>query len=343
MNNLLATDSQYKLFIEDLKKRIKSSSQKVVRTVNSELIGLYYQIGQQITEKQSTAKWGDNLLKQIEQDLRLEFPNLKGFSRRNLFYMRSFYKFCNELPIVQQAVAQIPWGHICLIMDKIKNSEEAKFYVSKIIENGWSRDFLDNQIDFRLYQREGKSINNFEQTINGDKQINLVKQSFKDSYVLDFLELSKLDSERQLEDSLIENITRFMLELGRGFAYVGRQFKLDVDGQEFFIDLLFYNYILRRFIVIELKNTDFKPEYIGQLSFYMTAINRQVKNTDDEKTIGLLICKGGNKTVVEYTLGEISQPTAVASFKLPIELQKQLPEEELIINQISKLTNNEEA
>jgi predicted nuclease of restriction endonuclease-like (RecB) superfamily len=337
VSSILTTDENYKEFIENLKEQIKSSSQKVVKTVNSELINLYYQIGRQIVEKQAKASWGDNLIGQIEQDLRLAFPKLKGFSRRNLIYMRSFYNFCTDFEITQQLVAQIPWGHICLIINKIKSREEASFYINKTIENGWSRTILDHQIGLNLYQRAGKSLNNFEQTIPADNQVELVKQSFKESYVLDFLELGNLENERQLEDGLIENITKFMLELGKGFAYVGRQFKLEVGGQEFFIDLLFYNYILRRFIVIELKTTDFKPDYLGQLGFYMTAVNKQVKTSQDGATIGLLICRNKNQTVVEYTLSQLNQPTTVASYKLPEELQQQLPDEEEIINGISKL------
>ncbi|NJO59366.1 MAG: DUF1016 domain-containing protein [Richelia sp. RM2_1_2] len=221
-STILTTDQTYKVFIENLKEQIKFSSQKVVKTVNSELINLYYQIGQQIVEKQAKASWGDNLIGQIEQDLRLAFPKLKGFSRRNLIYMRSFYNFCTDFEITQQLVAQIPWGHICLIINKIKGREEASFYIQKTIENGWSRTILDHQIGLNLYERAGKSLNNFEQTISTDNQIELVKQSFKESYVLDFLELSNLENEKQLEDSLIDNISRFMLELGKGFAYVGR-------------------------------------------------------------------------------------------------------------------------
>ena len=336
-STILTTDETYKEFIENLKQQINSSSQKVVKTVNSELIKLYYQIGQQIVEKQTTAKWGDNLIGQIEQDLKLAFPKLKGFSKVNLHYMRRLYLFCGENQIVPQLVEQIPWGHTRLIIDKIKDGKEASFYINKTVENGWSRTILDHQIGLNLYGRAGKSLNNFEQTLSADNQIELVKQSFKESYVLDFLELGNLENEKQLENSLIENITKFMLELGKGFAYVGRQFKLEVGGQEFFIDLLFYNYILRRFIVIELKTTDFKPDYLGQLNFYMTAVNKQVKSSQDGATIGLLICRNKNESVVEYTLSQLNQPTTVASYKLPEELQYQLPDEQEIISGISKL------
>lgn len=286
---------------------------------------------------------GDNLLKQIEQDLRLEFPNLKGFSQRNLIYMRSLYKFCQEFEITQQVVAKLPWGHLTLIIDKIRNREEALFYINKVIESGWSRVILDHQIDFNLYQRQGQSLNNFDQTVAAQVQAQQIKQSFKESYVLDFLELGQMYQEKQLENGLVENVTKFMLELGKGFAYVGRQFKLQVSKQEFYIDLLFYNYILRRFVVIELKTTDFKPEYIGQLNFYMTAIDRQVKQGLDESTIGLLICKSNDKTIVEYALSQVNQPTAVASYKLPVEVQQQLPNEEEIISRISKLIDGTSA
>jgi predicted nuclease of restriction endonuclease-like (RecB) superfamily len=340
MSNVFTTDSQYQTFIETLKKQIKSTSQRVVRSLNSELINLYLQIGQQIVEKQATAKWGDSLLKQVEQDLKTEFPNLKGFSQRNLIYMRSLYKFCLEFEISQQLVAKLPWGHLTLIIDKIKNREEALFYINKVIENSWSRVILDHQIDFNLFGRQGQSLNNFDQTVTADTQVQQIKQSFKESYVLDFLELGQVYKEKQLENSLVENVTKFMLELGKGFAYVGRQFKLQVSEQEFYIDLLFYNYILRRFVVVELKTNDFKPEYIGQLNFYMTVIDRQVKQESDESTIGLLICKSKDKTIVEYSLSQVNQPTAVASYELPTEVQQQLPDKEEIISGISKLSNN---
>jgi predicted nuclease of restriction endonuclease-like (RecB) superfamily len=340
MSNTLLTDNQYKSFIEDIKNKIKSSSQKAVRVVNSELINLYFEIGKDIVDKQSGAKWGDNFLKQVESDLRLEFPNLKGFSQRNLIYMRSMYKFCNVHEISPQAVAQLPWGHIRLLVDKIKDKNEALFYINQSTQGSWSRTVLDWQIGLGLYKRKGNSINNFEITETTELQTNLVKESFKESYVLDFLELDNDRKERKLENSIVSNITRFMLELGKGFAYVGRQYKLQVGQEEFYTDLLFYNFVLKRFVIIELKTTNFKPSYISQLNFYMTAIDKDVKAENDKETIGLLICKGADKTVVEYALNGSNMPTAVASLQLPEDIQNNLPDEAEIVHGLSKILDN---
>jgi len=326
----LATQD-YRTFIMQIKQSIQQSRNKAIRSVNSELIGLYYKIGKQIVQKQKNSNWGEDLIGQIEMDLKTAFPDLSGFSRRNLNYMRKFYNFFGSDEKVQQLVAQIPWGHIMLIMGSIKDLNEAKFYVRKTIENSWSRVILDHQIDLNLYQRQGKIISNFEATVEA-QEVALIQEAFKESYVLDFLRLGTESKERDLEQALIENMTNFMLELGKGFAFAGKQFKLTVGGQEFFVDLLFYNYLLNRFVVVELKTTEFKPEYVGQLGFYLTAIDRDVKKQQDCETIGLLICKNKNNTVVEYALAGNGKPAGVAQYQLfadlPAEVQKYLPTED---------------
>ncbi len=326
-HNFLIT-SDYHIFISQIKQSIQQARNKAIRTVNSELINLYYSIGKQIVEKQKTSHWGEDLIGQIEIDLRQSFPDIKGFSRSNLFYMKKLFLFFEEQQIVPQAVGQIPWGHIRLILDKIKERKEAEFYIQKTIENSWSRIILEHQIALKIYQRQGKVMSNFDTTIDKKDSV-LIKESFKESYILDFLELKENAKEHDLEQALIQNITHFILELGKGFAFVGKQYKLTVEEQEFFIDLLFYNYILKRFIVIELKTTEFKPEYIGQIGFYITIIDRHIKESSDKATIGLIICKSKNNTVVEYALANSKIPTGVAEYKLlselPEEVQSYLP------------------
>jgi len=358
MSTDFLTTSEYQDFITQLKRNIQQARNTAIRKVNAELIGLYFNIGKQIVAKQKESKWGDGLIGQIEKDIKLAFPDIKGFSRRNLMYMKNFYLFFGEGEIVQravgqiakpveivqraaaqflletkvpQAVAQIPWGHIRIILDEIKNLDEAEFYIRKTIEHSWSRAILNHQISLRLYERQGKILSNFDNTVQ-TQDLSLLKQSFKDSYILDFLELTEDAKERDLEIALVNNISRFILELGKGFAFVGKQYKLTIGGQEFFIDLLFYNYILRRFIVVELKTTEFRPEYVGQISFYLTTIDRDIKQEEDGGTIGLIICKNKNNTVVEYALGSSTQPTGVAEYKLfselPEDMRRYLPSEE---------------
>jgi predicted nuclease of restriction endonuclease-like (RecB) superfamily len=299
---------------------------------------LYYTIGKQIVLKQKETDWGDNLIGQMEKGLKQAFPEMSGFSRRNLIYMRKFYQFIGENEKVPQLVAQIPWGHIRLILDKIRDLDEAIFYIQETIANTWSRAMLDHQIALKLYQRQGKLKSNFEEVIDS-KEIELIKDSFKENYVLDFLDLGKKASEKDLEKALAKNVTDFMLEMGKGFAFVGRQYKLSVDNQEFFVDLLLYNYILKRFIVIELKTTEFKPDFIGQIGFYITVVDNEIKTESDKPTIGLLICRSKNNTVVEYALQSTQKPTGVAEYKLadlPEDIASYLPSEDEIKNITSK-------
>ena len=331
--NIIITP-EYQDFIKDLKTSIVQARHIAVRKVNTEIINLYYNLGKAIYEKQQETKWGDNFLAQIEQDLKETFPEMSGFSRANLFYMKKFYVFFGEKEKIPQAVGQIPWGHVRLILDKIKNLTEAEFYINKTIENSWSRAILQHQIELNLFARQGKLQSNFENTVSSN-ELTLVQESFKESYIFDFLNLSQKAKEKDLEKALIERIYNLLLEFGRGFAFVGKQYKIVVGDDEFFIDLLFYNYILKRFVVIELKITDFKPEYIGQIGFYMTAVDKQIKTETDKETIGLIICKSKNKTVVEYALANSDRPTGVAEYKLtqlPAEIAEVLPDEEAMLN-----------
>ena len=328
MSKLIKTDNEYKEWIGELKQRIRQSQIKAAVKVNTELLKLYCSIGGDIVRVKAEAKWGDGIIEQLSQDLKTNFPDMSGFSSRNLWYMKKWYSFYSQpdtkLPQVgaeskseklPQVVAEIeklffavPWGHQRCIIDKIKNIKEAVFYINKTVENGWSRNMLLNMIESSLYYREGASINNFSSCLPAS-QSSLAQELTKDPYNFDFLTLRDGYLERELEDALTDNITKFLIELGNGFAYVGRQVRLEVGGDEFFIDLLFYHLKLRSYVVIELKTGDFQPEYIGKLGFYVSAINHEMKLPQDNPTIGLLICKSKNNIVARYTLDTANLPS----------------------------------
>jgi predicted nuclease of restriction endonuclease-like (RecB) superfamily len=325
----LVKTSEYRSFILEIKQRIQVSQIKAAIAVNQELLLLYWDLAERIVTKQQQAAWGDGFLLQISKDLKTEFPEMKGFSKRNLEGMRQWYQFwVAESAIALQLVAQIPWGHNLTIVTKIKDIDEALFYVQKTIQNNWSRSVLTHQIEGRLYQREGKAITNFETRLP-EPQSDLARETLKDPYNFDFLMLREKHDERELESALIENVTRFLLELGAGFSYLGRQYKLEVGGDEFFIDLLFYHVQLHCYFVIELKTVKFKPEFAGKLGFYISAVDGILKTEQDNPTIGLLICKSKNDVVVEYTLRDIHKPIGVSEYmitqNLPDELKSSLP------------------
>jgi predicted nuclease of restriction endonuclease-like (RecB) superfamily len=322
---------QYKDFIKNIKQKIQTSQIKAAIKVNEELLRLYWDIASMIVTKQKESKWGDNLIKQMSDDLKEEFPNLKGFSKRNLELMRQWYNYWGNDEITKQPVSQIfsiPWGHNIAIISKIKNKNEATFYLNKTIENNYSRAVLIHQIQTNLYNRSSKSISNFETKLPSI-QSDLAIQTLKDPYCFDFLSLTQQHNEKELEDALIENMTKFLLELGQGFSFVGRQYRLDIEGNEFKIDLLFYHLKLYCYVVVELKATDFKPEYAGKLNFYTSAIDGEIKSDRDNPTIGILICKSKNNTVVEYALKDIEKPLGVSEYKitdiLPDDYKSSLP------------------
>ncbi|RLA07783.1 MAG: DUF1016 domain-containing protein [Gammaproteobacteria bacterium] len=331
--------NEYNNFLEKIKADITKARNKALMSVNTELINLYFSIGKNISLKQRDANWGDDFIGQIEKDIKRDMPDVKGFSRTNLFYMKKCYSFFQENKKIPQVVGQIPWGHIRLILDKIQDNTEAFFYINKTIENSWSRTILDHQISLNLYSRDGKLLSNFKNTLS-NREEGIVQKSFKKNYILDFLNLSEKAKEKDLEKLLTQDICSFLMEMGTGFAFVGKQYKLNVGDKEFFIDLLFYNYILKRFVIIELKTTEFKPKHIGQLGFYMSAVNKTIKTKDDKETIGLIICKSKNETIVEYALDNSNQPTGVAEYKflnqLPKDMQKTLPTTEEIKNLFDK-------
>nr|WP_198246711.1 PDDEXK nuclease domain-containing protein [methane-oxidizing endosymbiont of Gigantopelta aegis] len=308
-------------WLAELKNRIHTAQQRATLAVNRELIMLYWQIGNDILIRQNAQGWGSKVIERLAHDLSTAFPDMKGFSSRNLKYMRAFAEAWSDVEFVQQAVAQLPWGHNLVLLTKLKQREERLAYAQKALEHGWSRNVLVTQIETRLLEREGAAVTNFEQCLP-KPQSDLARESLKDPYRFDFLGLAAEAQERDIEQALLRHVTEFLLELGAGFAFVGKQVHLEVGGDDFYIDLLFYHLKLRCYVVIELKAGDFKPEHLGQLGFYLTAVDRQVKAAEDHPTIGLLLCKSKNKVVAEYALGDKTQPMGIAEYKL----QESLPE-----------------
>ena len=323
--NVIKTDD-YRNLITDLKNRIQAAQIKAAVTVNTQLIALYWEIGQQIAEKQQASGWGDAVIEQIAKDLSREFQNMKGFSRANLYRMTRFYAFyASQEEFVAQLVRQIPWGHNILIFQQIKDHSKAIWYVRKTIENGWSRNVLAYQIDSQLYERQAEKprIDNFTERLPAP-QSNLARETLKDPYIFDFLSVGDEAHERELETALVERITRFMLELGKGFAFVGRQFHLEVGGEDFYIDLLFYHLRLHCYVAIELKTGPFKPEYTGKLNFYLTALDEQVKMKEDGPSIGLILCRDRNNVIAEYALRDVNKPIGISRYALAATLPEEL-------------------
>jgi predicted nuclease of restriction endonuclease-like (RecB) superfamily len=328
----------YADWLTDLKARIHTAQQRATLAVNRELVLLYWQIGRDILARQAEQGWGAKVIERLAQDLRVAFPEMKGFSPRNLKYMRAFAEAWPDEEFVQEVLAQLPWYHQLALLDKLPGPQTRKWYAAKAIEHNWSRNVLVMQIESRLLERSGKAITNFPDTLPAP-QSDLARESIKDPYRFDFLGLTEDAQEREIEGALVKHVTDFLLELGAGFAFVGRQVLLDVGGDEFFIDLLFYHLKLRRYVVIELKAGKFRPEHLGQLSFYLTAVDAQIKHPDDSPTIGLLLCKSKNEVVAEYALRDQSQPLGVAEYRLleslPAELQTSLPSIEQIERELA--------
>jgi len=337
MKNILIQDKTYTKWVKELKNKIRTVQIKAAVKVNSELLNFYWELGADIVNKQKTTSWGDGFIGKLSRDLLSEFPDIKGFSTRNIHYIRQWYQFYSTSPaIVQQAVAQltqIPWGHNVTIISKTKNRTEALFYVQKTIHNNWSRSVLTHQIESNLFKRQGAAITNFATTLP-TPQSDLARETTKDPYNFDFLTLTERFNEIELENALVNHVTKFLLELGAGFSFIGRQYPLEVNGDDFFIDLLFYHVKLHCYVVIELKAVKFKPEFSGKLNFYVSAVDEILKSKQDNPTIGILICKSKNNTVVEYSLKDIQKPIGVSEYiiteNLPDELKSSLPEIEEI-------------
>ncbi|MCM1158618.1 MAG: PDDEXK nuclease domain-containing protein [Clostridium sp.] len=323
---------EYKTWIKEIKGKIQNSQIKASVKVNYEMLDLYWQIGKDIFEKQKYSKWGDSFLGVMSKDLKKTFPSVSGFSVENLKHMRYWFKFYSneiglqdvtQLEMVEKLIKSIPWGHNQRIMYKCKDVKEALFYVQKTLDNGWSRNVLIHEIESRLYERQGKAITNFGIKLP-ELQSDLAKQTLKDPYNFDFLTLTEDYNEKELEIALTEQITQFLLELGTGFSYMGRQVNLKVGESDFYLDLLFYHVKLHCYVVVELKTEKFKPEFAGKLNFYVTAVNKQLKMDTDNQTIGILICKDKDNVVAEYSLENISQPIGIAEYELTKVLSKEL-------------------
>lgn len=338
--DLLASPPEgYIEWVKDIKKRIRSAQQKAIVTANSVMITLYWQIGRDLLERHSRQGWGAKVVDRLADDLRHEFPEMKGFSTSNLKYMRRFAEECPNFQIGQQPVDQLPWSHIIRLITKVVNPAEREWYAQATIEYGWSRDVLVHQIESGLYRRQGGAITNFVQNLP-PSQSELAQQTLKDPYLFDFFSVGTDAHERDIENALVEHITRFLLELGAGFAYVGRQVNLEVGGEDFFLDLLFYHLKLRCYVVIELKTGAFKPEYAGKLNFYLSAVDAMLKHDNDNPSIGLILCKDKNRFVAEYALKDISKPVGISEYRLiesiPEDLRGSLPTIEQIEAELSE-------
>jgi predicted nuclease of restriction endonuclease-like (RecB) superfamily len=336
--SLTSSPAGYADWLSGLKAQIHEAQQRAAQAVNLELVSLYWKIGNAILIRQKDQGWGAKVVDRLAHDLRSAFPDMQGFSVRNLKYMRAFATAWPDEAFVQAALHKLPWYHHLALLDKLPSPETRRWYAAKAIEHNWSRNILVMQIETRLLERSGKAVTNFEASLP-KQQSDLARESLKDPYRFDFLGLTDKAQEREVENALVKHVTEFLLELGAGFAFVGRQVLLDVGGDEFFIDLLFYHLKLRCYVVIELKGGKFKPEHLGQLSFYLTAVDAQVKHPQDNPTIGLLLCKSKNKVVAEYALRTNTQPLGVAEYQLieslPAELQTSLPSIEQIERELA--------
>jgi predicted nuclease of restriction endonuclease-like (RecB) superfamily len=327
----------YQAWLETLKGQIAAARSRAALAVNSELINLYHQIGREVLDRQTHAGWGAKIIPRIAADLKAAFPDMKGFSPRNVKYMRYFAEHCPEAKFGQQPAAQLPWFHIVTLLTKAQPADR-EWYAAQCVSLGWSRHSLEQNLASRLRERQGAAVTNFSLRLPSPQSA-LAQETLKDPYLFDFLGLADDAHEREIENALILHITRFLIELGSGFAYVGRQFRLEVGGDEFFIDLLFYHTRLKCYVVIEIKGGAFKPEHIGQLNFYLTAIDAQVKAADDKPTIGLLLCRSKNSVVAQYAVDGINKPIGIAEFDLlrdlPLPLAENLPSIEEIEAELS--------
>jgi predicted nuclease of restriction endonuclease-like (RecB) superfamily len=357
----------YAFVLAQLKQRVRAARTKAAISVNRELIALYWDIGRVILHRQQAEGWGAKVVERLAADLRAEFPEMSGFSRPNLLFMRAFAQAWSNSPIVLQAVRQLPetfpqsetsvaeslapilqqpvaqslrtppepmaslpWGHNLVLLHKLDSPADRLWYARKTLEHGWSRAVLTHQIETQLHRREGQAVNNFAATLP-PAQSDLAQQMLKDPYIFDFLTLAADARERNLELGLLDHVQKFLVELGVGFAFVGRQYRLDVSGEEFSLDLLFYHLRLRCFVVVDLKMEGFKPEFAGKMNFYLSAVDDQLRHRDDAPTIGLLLCKEKDRLIVEYALRDVKKPIGVAEWKtrlvesLPKKLQSSLP------------------
>jgi predicted nuclease of restriction endonuclease-like (RecB) superfamily len=318
--------AEYATWLESLKARVRETQSRAAVAANKELVLLYWTIGTEILERQQQQGWGAKVVERLSQDLLNAFPGMSGLSARNLKYMRAFAAAWPDLAFVQQVAAQMPWGHNMALLDKLESQEQRSWYARAAIENGWSRGVLVHQIDLRLIDRQGAAVTNFTATLPPG-QSELAQQLTKDPYLFETIGLGETFRERELEEALVSQMQRFLLELGRGFAFVGRQYHLEVDDRDFYIDLLFYNVRLHAYVAIDLKVVDFAPEFVGKMQFYLAALDSQVKSDIDGPSIGLILCKTKSGVIAEYALRDTKKPMGVAEYRvaLPPALAGELP------------------
>lgn len=334
------TNVNYSEMLVAIKNRIRSSQYEALRSVNKELIKLYWDIGREIAERQKNHNWGKSIVEQLAQDLHSEFPKVTGFSSRNIWYMRNFYLcYCQDQKL-QPLVAEISWTNNLIIMEKCTDKLVKEFYIRMTRKHGWTKNVLIHQIENQVYERTILNQTNFEKTLP-DAIAQSAKISLKDKYIFDFLDLRDEHTEKQLEQAILLKLERFMREMGGMFTFMGSQYKLEVDGKEFFIDLLLYHRQIRCLIAIELKVGEFKPEYVGKMQFYLRALDETVRMQNENFSIGIILCKSKRKTIVEYALHDSKKPIGVAEYRvfneLPKELQTQLPSPELIASLLMEI------
>lgn len=315
-SSLMPDESSYIAFLNELKTHIRSAQVKAALAVNRELILLYWHIGREILSRQQEAGWGAKVIDRLAKDLRREFPDQKGFSARNLKYMRALADAYAERQIVLQVVAQIPWGHNQILLNKLDTQEQRLWYARETVKNGWSRTILTAQIETGLYQLERGAVTNFEHTLP-PTQSELAHDVLKDPYNFEFLTIAKDAETKDLKRALVVHMRDFMLELGVGFSFVGHNYRISVDDQDFYVDMLFYHFKLRCFVVIQLELGEFQPEHSGRMNFYLSAVDDQERGEYDQPTIGIILCKSKGKTIVDYSLRHLQNPIAVTTHKLP--------------------------
>lgn len=371
-------NKEYKIWIEDIKQKIRSSQLKAAVSVNEQLIMLYWDIGKSIVEKQNEFTWGSKIVEQMAKDLKRELPDTNGFSRTNLFAMRKFYLFYRDTKFIYQSgehvktaheivrqpagqlkegkksvqqvagqltkdsiLCKIPWWHHNIILRKCTDEKAALFYVRQTIQNNWSRNVLEIQLESNLIARQGQAQHNFELTLP-KPQSDLARETLKDPYKFDFLTLEPDVQEFQLEKQLIDNITQFLLELGKGFAFVGRQYPLQIGNKERRLDLLFYHLKMHCYVVIDLKMGEFEPEFTGKMNYYLSAVDRLLKSDADHPSIGIILCKSKEKIDVEFALQDLSKPMGVSEFtfnELPQNIQKNMPTVEELENELRNISH----
>lgn len=351
----LQDNTEYKDWLLAIKSKISQTQVRIAKAANSVLLAFYWELGKDISKNINVTKWGSKVIDQLAEDLKKELPDLKGFSRTNLYYIKQFYEVFsqseyqklfvpqsegqNQEPIIPQLGGQIPWGHIKVLLSKAKIASEAYFYMQELIKNQWNRDVFSFQIKSQLHLSKGNAITNFEQTLP-TVQSSLAKQTIKDPYVFDFLTLTDSFKEKDIENKLVEHVSKFLLELGKGFAFLGKQYHLEVAEQDYYIDLLFYHTTLKCYVVIELKNTKFIPEYAGKLNFYLSAVDDALKQESDKPSIGILLCRDKNNVEVEFALRGMSQPMDVSEFNLTEVLPENLKSSLPTIEEIEKGLEN---